>query len=352
MDEAVAWYLYQHVQDGYLFLMQNYAVGDRIHLFGFSRGAYTARALAGMLTKIGLLPKDNIEQVPFAYKLFKTSKNETLAEGFKATFCRAVTIDFLGVWDTVASVGIIMKKSLPFVNSNTAIRVFRHAISLDEHRANFRPNFFHRPVTTGVNKNSKTAQKPAEGETNELFITDEKEVWFVGCHTDVGGGATSNTDPNSLANIPLRWMVQEIVRADCAILFDYGAFEQWGIPIDIGKENDPPTSLAVNEASGSDPETGGPVTENQADALDVVQPMHDQLKKMPLWWILEIMFTSYTYQNVQDKWVTSWSFHLGKGRYVPPNPFFHASVQTRIQDSKCKYKPRARYTKGTETYVT
>lgn len=101
-------------------------------------------------------------------------------------------------------------------------------------------------------------------------------------------------------------MVQEIVRADCAILFDYGAFEQWGIPIDIGKENDPPTSLAVNEASGSDPETGGPVTENQADALDVVQPMHDQLKKMPLWWILEIMFTSYTYQNVQDKWVTSW----------------------------------------------
>lgn len=70
MDEAVAWYLYQHVQDGYLFLMQNYAVGDRIHLFGafgtfsedgdliycvilgFSRGAYTARALAGMLTKV------------------------------------------------------------------------------------------------------------------------------------------------------------------------------------------------------------------------------------------------------------------------------------------------------------
>ena len=124
--------------------------------------------------------------------------------------------------DTVASVGIILSKSLPFVTTNTAIRVFRQAISLDEvctvsinssdgrdtwghvpaalptrrlpspsadplftsqHRANFRPNFFHRPVTTSGNKDSKTAQKAAEGETDESFITDEKEVWFVGCHT-------------------------------------------------------------------------------------------------------------------------------------------------------------------------
>ena len=52
-----------------------------------------------------------------------------------------------------------------------------------QHRANFRPNFFHRPATTGGNKDSKAAQKGAEGETDESFITDEKEVWFVGCHT-------------------------------------------------------------------------------------------------------------------------------------------------------------------------
>ncbi|KAN0138084.1 Uncharacterized alpha/beta hydrolase domain (DUF2235) domain containing protein [Lactarius tabidus] len=356
MDEAVAWYLYQHVQDGYLFLMQNYQVGDKIHLFGFSRGAYTARALAGMLHKIGLLPKDNVEQVPFAYKLFKAAKNETLAEGFKATFCRAVKIDFLGVWDTVASVGVVMSKSLPFVTGNTAIRVFRHALSLDEHRANFRPNFFHRPVTTGGNKNLKPAQNTAEGGTYELFDTDEKEVWFVGCHTDVGGGSTPNSSPNSLSNISLRWMVQEILRANCGILFDYDAFEQCGIPITIGKDIYPPTgtSLAADQASGSgnDIDNGGVVTEYQADAVDVAQPMHDQLKKNLLWWILEIMFTSYTYQNEQDKWATKWSFHLGSGRYVPPKPLFHESVRLRMQHSKCKYKPRARYTEGTETYVT
>ncbi len=57
-------YLDAHVMGGYNFLMANYRVGDKICLFGFSRGAYTARALAGMLTKIGLLPRDNIEQVP------------------------------------------------------------------------------------------------------------------------------------------------------------------------------------------------------------------------------------------------------------------------------------------------
>ena len=103
-------------------------------------------------------------------------------------------------------------------------------------------------------------------------------------------------------------MIQEIVRADCGILFDYDAFEQWGIPITIGKDINPPTSLAADQASGSGnvTDTGGAVTEDQADALDVMQPMHDQLKKMPLWWILEIMFTSYTYQNPQGKWVTTW----------------------------------------------
>jgi hypothetical protein len=103
-------------------------------------------------------------------------------------------------------------------------------------------------------------------------------------------------------------MVQEIVRANCGILFDYDAFEQWGIPIAIGKDIHPPTSLAADQASGSgnDIDNGAAVAEYQADAVDVVQPMHDQLKKQLLWWILEMMFTSYTYQNQQDNWVTRW----------------------------------------------
>jgi len=346
LDEAFAWYLYQHVQDGYEFLMQNYNVGDKVLLFGFSRGAYTARALAGMLHKVGLLGKDNIQQIPFAYKLFKASNNHALAKGFKATFSREVPIEFIGVWDTVASVGVIMGKTLPFVGVNSTIKTFRQAIALDEHRAKYRPNFFHRPV-------KKPAKKPAEdtagGGTDEMFDTDEKEVWFVGCHTDVGGGSTPNTDAHTLANIPLRWMMQEIVRANCGVQFDYDAFAQWDIPTTIGQDD--LKSSATNQASGGGTSTEG-VTENQADAIDVVQSMHDQLKAMPLWWILEIIPTSYTYQNLKDKWVTKWSFHLGSGRYVPPHPQFHESVKQRMQDTKLNYKPKAKYTNGTETYVT
>jgi hypothetical protein len=97
-------------------------------------------------------------------------------------------------------------------------------------------------------------------------------------------------------------MMQEIVRANCGILFDYDAFTQWDIPTTIGQEDSPTISLATNQASGS----GGPVTENQADAVDDVQPMHDQLKAIPLWWLLEIIPTSYTYQNLKNKWVTKW----------------------------------------------
>lgn len=81
-------------------MMDNYRNGDKISIFGFSRGAYTARALAGMLTKVGLLPKDNFEQVSFAWKMYKRTDKAgiILSEGFKKTFSRSVEIDFLGVW--------------------------------------------------------------------------------------------------------------------------------------------------------------------------------------------------------------------------------------------------------------
>ena len=93
-------YLDTHIMGGYSFLMNNYQDGDKICIFGFSRGAYTARALAGMLTNIGLLPKSNNEQVPFAWKLY-TKAGETAsgsAERYKRMFSRSVKVDFLGIW--------------------------------------------------------------------------------------------------------------------------------------------------------------------------------------------------------------------------------------------------------------
>ncbi|KAJ2922451.1 hypothetical protein H1R20_g14641, partial [Candolleomyces eurysporus] len=89
-----------HIMGGYKFLMQNYMLGDKIHIFGFSRGAYTARCLAGMLHKVGLLPPSNVEQVPFAYTMYL--RTDTLgwkqSNQFKKAFSIHVDVEFLGVW--------------------------------------------------------------------------------------------------------------------------------------------------------------------------------------------------------------------------------------------------------------
>lgn len=140
MDMAVGSSLGVHVRDAYEFLMQNYHEGDRICLFGFSRGAYTARCLAGMLNKVGLLPAHNIAQVHFAYNFFKDDSEIgwKMSQGFKKTFCIEVSVYYLGLWDCVASVGFIPRR-LPFTKtSSNRISYFRHAMALDEHRAKFK----------------------------------------------------------------------------------------------------------------------------------------------------------------------------------------------------------------------
>jgi len=334
LDEAFAWYLYQHVIDGYTFLMENYNCGDRVCLFGFSRGAYTARALAGMLYKVGLLSKTNTEQRPFAYTLYKSTRpsDEALARGFKETFCRPVPIEFVGVWDTVESVGVITGRSLPFVDVNTTIRVFRQALSLDEHRVKYRPNLYHVPGRSSKIPVSKEGTQTGPG-ADEIYETDVSEVWFAGCHADVGG---DNDVPHPLAIIPLRWMVEQIVQSNIHILFDYDAFARWNIPTNIGQEG------------------GGKSTGNDAvaalDAEDAVKPIIDSLRTKPWWWILEILPTFYTDQNAQNKRIPIIRPHFGRGRQLPPDPLFHLTVKIRMDD--LGYKPRGRYVEGTETYVS
>ncbi|ELU44441.1 hypothetical protein AG1IA_01525 [Rhizoctonia solani AG-1 IA] len=111
---------------GYQFLMKHYSEG----LFGFSRGAYTARALAGMLHKVGLLPPDNVEQISFAYQMYK--RTDLL-----------LVIRDLSPRDTVSSVGLLWPRHLPFTSSNSIVKTFRHAVSLDERRAKFKQNVWH-----------------------------------------------------------------------------------------------------------------------------------------------------------------------------------------------------------------
>ncbi|KLO14758.1 hypothetical protein SCHPADRAFT_850596 [Schizopora paradoxa] len=425
MDEAVAWYLDAHVMGGYRFLMANYRAGDRIALFGFSRGAYTARALAGMLTKVGLLPRSNIEQVPFAYKLFTdtSSTGMTTAEDFKACFCRDVKVCFVGVWDTVASTGVIMSKTLPFTQSNGGIETFRHALSLDEHRAKFVPTFYHWPVPgTGVGAEQAESKDPERAGGDEgvkgdevkgvkgkakrrwsLFAkrkggpglkgvedawttkdsqTDVKEVWFAGCHTDVGGGSVANTVTSCLSDIPLRWMVREVMASNCGVQFEAGALKKLNvvledivIPITTPevptltlnggaggkghfKQEDVASPVSDGNASDSGTGIGGTSTSSPSpsqdqDNLDCMQVTHDQLVADPAWWLLEIIPLPFSWQDKSCQWRRKWEFHLGRGRYVQDGSplLFHESVKTRMGNAALKYTPRAKYKQGAETYV-
>ncbi|KAF9645435.1 hypothetical protein BDM02DRAFT_3101283 [Thelephora ganbajun] len=245
LDEMIAWNLAEHIKDGYLFLMQNYRVGDQICIFGFSRGAFTARALAGMLQKVGLLPPCNLEQLPFAYAMYARDDEDglKLSMQFKRTFSVDVRIKFLGVWDTVQSVGLI-PKHLPFSGSNNAILYFRHALALDERRVKFFPSFCtggkpkQERTDTQVSEHSKATsdsshhkierrQRSGKSYEYELHVnamtgpeTNVEEVFFAGAHCDVGGGSVVNGQRHSLARIPLRWMIRECFKVNSGIVFD------------------------------------------------------------------------------------------------------------------------------------
>jgi uncharacterized protein (DUF2235 family) len=175
------------VGEAYAYLMDIWEPGDQVFIFGFSRGAYSARVLAGMLHAFGLLPLGSQNMVPYMSRLFKGARQERkdldgksgpwqeLCDSFRWTFARQVTsgddqrhfpVHFVGVWDTVSSVGGIWTPDrFPFTANNPSVRIARHAISIDERRAFFLQNLF--------------TKAPGQ---------NLKEHWFAGAHCDVGGG--------------------------------------------------------------------------------------------------------------------------------------------------------------------
>ncbi|MEJ0042808.1 MAG: DUF2235 domain-containing protein [Rhizomicrobium sp.] len=186
------------IRDAYCFLMQTYEDGDHVYLFGFSRGAYTARCLSAVLYLYGLLRKGNEPLVPYAVRMIvelgKTQTNREgplgLAKGFRETFSRPCPVHFVGVWDTVSSVGWFNDPmKLPYTANSPEVAVGRHAVSIDERRAFFRDNLW-RPSAAGPS-----------GPQNV------KQVWFAGNHSDVGGGYPIKEC--GLSQFALEWMLVE-----------------------------------------------------------------------------------------------------------------------------------------------
>lgn len=204
-----------NVLDAYKFLMRNYEWGDKIYLFGFSRGAYTVRVLAGFIKMIGILKGDYENLATYALAYYKRSgeKNDArIAYRFNQIIpVTRATIEFMGCWDTVGSVIIprfdrfyapFSLENPPHVNENSAVKVFRHALAIDERRRMFRVARWQEPQKYKLNPFLRD-------DSDKIVDQDIKQVWFSGVHSDVGGGYPE--DESGAAKIALKWMVDEAI---------------------------------------------------------------------------------------------------------------------------------------------
>jgi uncharacterized protein (DUF2235 family) len=221
--------VFENIAQAYQFLMREWRPGDEIWLFGFSRGAFTARSVSGMLNLFGLLRPEHDVLLPTLLRVYFASKDsssrpvrmfrslgavmwgkagdrtrEGIATQVRRDFCseegRAVPVHFIGVWDTVESVGMPgfgLQISSDATVKGKRFRHVRHALSLDEHRRPFRPRLY--LDGNGVDEAGQSVQ----------------QVWFRGVHSDVGGGYLAKEA--GLADAALAWMVDEAIACglDC-----------------------------------------------------------------------------------------------------------------------------------------
>ncbi len=190
----------KNIRECYEFIFENYAAGDQIYLFGFSRGATTVRSLSGFIHLFGILPRSRSELIKQAYKIYRKNDRKEREDAARAFVEQHHTIwckiKFLGVWDTVAALGVPIKSvdvfidKIPFLRHrfhdlrlSQSVEHAYHALGIDDERKTFHPTLWD-PET-------------AEGQTM-------KQVWFCGMHTDVGGGYPEQ----ELSDIALEWMIQ------------------------------------------------------------------------------------------------------------------------------------------------
>jgi uncharacterized protein (DUF2235 family) len=202
--------LFHNVIACYRFLAQNYAPGDEIFILGFSRGAYTARSVAGMLGAVGLLTKVSLveEKLPQAVHLYQRTNMPEGAFGegvdeFKHDHGHAAPVTFLGVFDTVGALGVPgFERDAPRfhnVQLGAHVRRARHALAIDETRLKFAPTFWESP------------EERVAAPTEDPRV---KQVWFEGAHSDVGGGYAET----GLSDTSLLWMAREA--HDAGLVFD------------------------------------------------------------------------------------------------------------------------------------
>ncbi|KAI1449741.1 hypothetical protein F5Y02DRAFT_427729 [Annulohypoxylon stygium] len=408
IDQGIGTTFDVHVMAGYRFLMRYYDPGDKIYMFGFSRGAFTAKFLARMINTVGLLCKGNEEMVLFAYRLYQrylagetnnfqkgtTTASTTTGEtepllndmdpgddadaneshhhkhhkhkhqmardeitAFSSTFCRKeqtvhcdgiveesnIKVYFLGIWDCVNSVAILERKTPVPVPVRGTAQFVRHAVAVDERRVKF-----------------KAALLAQDIRISDHTHEDIKEVWFPGCHGDVGGGWPATVghpldnnekmtiwqrvknfwttrkakepsgdvskDPFQMSDIPLAWMIREV---------------------ELVGEKDP--SAAVKWAEGVNGfKKRFSKQKNKDKALRGF--MHDSLRfgygtgfvGVLLWKLMEWipLITRWELDHERNEWLNV-RFPLNKGstRDIPHDVVLHESLLWRLKNDPT-YRPK------------
>jgi uncharacterized protein (DUF2235 family) len=272
--------LHQNIEDGYEYLMNNYLPGDRIYIFGFSRGAFTARCLAGLITTYGLLQKGSKNLIPYLMAMYHQGKHRQegqaeIVDGFSDAFCHDVRVHFLGVWDTVASIGYLWRKKFHDEKLSPKVAFAYQAMAIDEFRRKFPVSCWDAPNAAPDEERAVLEELALRKPLSRQIV---QQVWFAGAHCDVGG----SYEDKGLSDIGWVWMMDKA--AACGLVFA-----------------DNPRGLPLKWHDDTSQNIGG--------------KLHDE--------------------SVRWKWI--W---MGRRRRaVPDSAYVHKSVQDRI-DSNSKYRPR------------
>lgn len=327
---ATGYGLDANVLSAYCFLVEHYAPGDKIYLFGFSRGAYTVRVLAGLIHTVGLISPEQANLAGsglIAYKQYSGTGRgndvedlrdvavddqgplpkdafDLAAQFARITSTRWPTIHFIGVWDTVASVIVPRRdnffflfslEELAFTRRNPSVKIFRQAIGIDERRRMFRLNKYEAPQEFWSNR----------------YVPDEKkvpqdilQVWFAGVHGDVGGGYPEVESGDS--KYPLLWMIAEAEKA--------------------GLNFNPAT---VKQLAFGVPRKNSPFKYVEPAYTGKTGVLHDSMT--PAWRLLEFFPKRATYKEWPERKVL-FGFYIPdcEPRLIPEGAHVHESVVRRM----------------------
>jgi len=216
LDVATGTNINQCIESGYAALASRYEPGDRIMLFGYSRGAYAVRSLCGFISRIGLLRRRHATQrrVHRAFRYYQAEVLSPQGYLFSTRYChRDVRIEVIGVWDTVRALGL----PVPFLTRLAPMVSDFHDHTLGD-------NVVHAFQALALDE-TRTAYAPLPWQEKSGWPGQMKQAWFPGAHPDVGGQLGDFPAARPLGNIPLVWMLEQAEA--CGLILPRGWHENF-----------------------------------------------------------------------------------------------------------------------------